>query len=182
MEDTSMMLARVPDYGVDGYDIIGPRETISVLHAKLVAAGGVDDASDALHVARIEAGRPEWGVDMDDSMLAQEMDMERLDAISFTKGCYTGQETVARVHYRGHVNRLLRGLRIDQAVLPPPGTILVDETGKEVGIVKSGAMSPRLGAIALVLVRREVEPGSTVRAHASEQLVDAKVVDLPFPS
>ena len=177
-----MTIARVPDFGVDGYDIIGPREATDALWVKLVNAGAIEDAGESLHIARIEAGRPQWGIDMDDSMLAQEMDMDRLDAISFTKGCYTGQETVARVHYRGHVNRLLRGLLFQDPRLPPTGTSLVDESGKEVGTVKSGAVSPRLGAIALALVRREVEPGTTVRANVSGQHVDAKVVDLPFQS
>lgn len=178
--DSSVMLARVPDFGVDGYDIIGPRDAIDMLYSKLVSAGAVDDSSEALQIARIEAGRPEWGVDMDDTMLAQEMDMERLDAISFTKGCYTGQETVARVHYRGHVNRSLRGLRFDETTLPPPGSALVDEHDKEVGTVKSVALSPRRGAIALALVRREVEPGATLRASWADQRIDAKVVSLPF--
>jgi len=180
MADTSLMLARVPDFGVDGYDVIGSRETLDALHAKLVSAGAIDDASQALHIARIEAGRPEWGIDMDDSMLAQEADLERLEAISFTKGCYTGQETVARVHYRGHVNRLLRGLRFSAAVLPPAGTTIVDEGGKEVGIVKSGAISPRHGVIALGLVRREVEPGALVAAAWSNEPLAARVETLPF--
>ena len=176
--DATVMIARVPDFGVDGYDLIGPRETIEALQVKLASAGAMEDAIEALQVARIEAGRPEWGIDMDDSMLAQEMDMDRLDAISFTKGCYTGQETVARVHYRGHVNRLLRGLRLEEATIPPAGSTLVDETGKEVGTVKSGAISPRFGAIALALVRREVEPGTMVRVSGDQ--VGAKVVSLPF--
>lgn len=179
-DDTNLMLAHVPDFGIDGFDIIGSRDTIDALRARLVGAGAIDDASEALHIARIEAGRPQWGIDMDDSMLAQEMDLERLDAISFTKGCYTGQETVARVHYRGHVNRMLRGVRFEETTLPAPGSALVDETGKEVGTVRSGGVSPRYGAIALALLRREVEPGTTVQAHASGQPVHAKVVVLPF--
>jgi folate-binding protein YgfZ len=178
--DATVMVARVPDFGVDGYDIIGPREAIDALQTTLVNAGAVEDVADALHIARIEAGRPEWGIDMDDSMLAQEMDMDRLDAISFTKGCYTGQETVARVHYRGHVNRLLRGLRFEGSTLPGLGSTLVDEAGKDVGTVKSGVTSPRLGTIALALVRREVEPGTTVGANVSGEQVSAKVVALPF--
>jgi folate-binding protein YgfZ len=178
--DSTVMIARVPDFGVDGYDIIGPRDAIEALQVKLVNAGAQEDAGEALHIARIEAGRPEWGIDMDESMLAQEMDMDRLDAISFTKGCYTGQETVARVHYRGHVNRLLRGLRFDQAVFAPSGTALVDESGKEVGTVKSGTVSPRLGAIALAVIRREVEPGAGLRAAWAGQQLGATVVSLPF--
>ena len=178
--DTSMLLARVPDFGVDGYDIIGPREIMDALYADFVKAGAIEDAHDALQIARIEAGRPEWGVDMDDSMLAQEMDMDRLEAISYTKGCYTGQETVARVHYRGHVNRLLRGLRFSDAVVPPVGTSLTDADDKEVGTVKSGTLAPRGGAIALAILRREVEPGSMVRAKWSSSSAEARVESLPM--
>jgi tRNA-modifying protein YgfZ len=178
--DTSMMLARVPDFGVDGYDIIGPRELMDELYANFVKAGAIEEANEALQIARIAAGRPEWGIDMDDSMLAQEMDMDRLEAISYTKGCYTGQETVARVHYRGHVNRLLRGLRLSDAVVPPAGTPLTDADDKEIGTVKSGALAPRGGAIALATLRREVEPGSTVRAKWSGQSAEARVESLPM--
>ena len=176
----SLMVARVPDFGVDGFDVIGPREALDELRARFAAGGAIEESGDALLIARIEAGRPEWGVDMDDSLLAQEVDMERLEAISFTKGCYTGQETVARVHYRGHVNRYLRGLRFHDAALPPLGADLQDVEGKVVGTVKSGAISPRRGAIALGLVRREIEPGAVVRASWTERTVEATVASLPF--
>jgi folate-binding protein YgfZ len=175
-----LMIVRVPDFGVEGFEIIGARGVLDDLRARLIAAGAIEEIGDALTIARIEAGRPEWGTDMDDSLLAQEVDMDRLDAISFTKGCYTGQETVARVHYRGHVNRNLRGLRFKEPVVPPPGTELQDAEGKSVGIVKSGAVSPRRGAIALALVRREIEPGTIVRAVWPAQTVDAEVEALPF--
>ncbi len=178
--DTTLTVARVPDFGVDGYDIIGPREVLNELRAKLISAGALEDADEALRIARVEAGRPEWGLDMDDTLLAQEVDMDRLEAISYTKGCYTGQETVARVHYRGHVNRVLRGLRFSEAGVPPVGTTLADESGKEVGVVKGGAVSPRLGAIALGILRREVEPGAQVTATWAESNAAATVVDLPF--
>jgi folate-binding protein YgfZ len=180
--DSAIMIARVPDFGVEGYEIMLPRGAMESLQSKLVSAGAIVDAAEALLVARIEAGRPEFGIDMDDTMLAQEVDMERLDAISFSKGCYTGQETVARVHFRGHVNRRLRGLRFTDAVVPPAGVSLTDDNGKEVGTVKSGALSPRLGAIALAVVRREIEPGATVRATWPEGQVEARVEALPFPS
>jgi tRNA-modifying protein YgfZ len=175
-----LMIARVPDFGVDGFDIIGPRESLDELRAKFVGSGSIEVLGDAMLIARIEAGRPEWGVDMDDSLLAQEVDMERLEAISFTKGCYTGQETVARVHYRGHVNRYLCGLRFHESSIPPLGADLQDAGGKVVGSVKSGALSPRRGAIALALVRREVEPGAVVRATWAERTVEATVESLPF--
>ena len=176
-----LLVARVPDFGVDGFDIIGARGVIDELRAKLAAAGAIAETGDALTIARIEAGRPEWGADMDDSVLAQEVDMDRLDAISLTKGCYTGQETVARVHYRGHVNRHLRGLRFTDPAVPPPGTELLDVEGKSVGIVKTGALSPRRGAIALALIRREIEPGAVVRVSWADHTGDAMVEPLPFP-
>ena len=106
--------------------------------------------------------------------------MERLEAISFTKGCYTGQETVARVHFRGHVNRFLRGLRFNDAIVPPAGTPLTDAEDKEIGIVKSGALPPSGGAIALAILRREIEPGSTVRAKWSGSSGEARVESLPM--
>ena len=148
------MIARVPDFGVEGFEMVGDRGALEELRARLVAAGAIEETGDALTIARIEAGRPEWGADMDDSLLAQEVDMDRLEAISFTKGCYTGQETVARVHYRGHVNRHLRGLRFNEPDVPPAGSDLQDAEGKSVGIVKSGALSPRRGAIPDCLAAR----------------------------
>jgi folate-binding protein YgfZ len=176
----SLWVARVPDYGVDGYEVFGPPADLDAVRQKLSEAGAVEVSQDALHFARIEAGRPEWGVDMDDSALAQEVDMDRLSAISYNKGCYTGQETVARVHFRGHVNRLLRGLRVASDTVPPPGTELQDADGKVVGTIRSGALSPRFGAIALGLVRREVEPGTNLRTAVAAGEIDATVVELPF--
>jgi folate-binding protein YgfZ len=178
--DAAVMIARVPDLGVDGYDLIGPRAALDVLRTTLIGAGAVADVGEALLVARIEAGRPEWGIDMDDTLLAQEVDMERLEAISFTKGCYTGQETVARVHYRGHVNRYLRGLHFTEPVVPPLGTDLHDADGKVVGTVRSGAISPRRGAIALAIVRREIEAGAVLRAEWAAGAAEATVEALPF--
>lgn len=178
--DDAPWIARVPDYGVEGYDIFGSPADLDAVRQKLSEAGAIEVSAGVLDVARIEAGRPDWGVDMDDSVLAQEVDMDRLDAISYTKGCYTGQETVARVHYRGHVNRVLRGLRFSEALVPPVGTEVTDAEGKVVGSVKSGAVSPRYGAIALALVRRELEPGTSLRASWSDKVVEATVDSLPF--
>jgi len=178
--DDWVMTARVPDLGVEGYDIIGPRVAIDALRAKLTGAGAIDEIGDAALIARIEAGRPEWGIDMDDALLAQEADMERLEAISFSKGCYTGQETVARVHHRGHVNRHLRGLRFHELAVPSTGTELSDPEGKAVGTVKSAAVSPRRGAIALAIVRREIEPGTVLRAKWADRAIEATVEALPF--
>lgn len=178
--DERIMVARVPDLGVEGFDVIASPTALAGLRTRLLAQGALESEGEALTATRIEAGRPEWGLDMDDSMLAQEVDMDRLDAISFTKGCYTGQETVARVHYRGHVNRQLRGLQLADPVIPPVGAELTTEDGKAAGVVRSGIISPARGPIALALVRREVDPGAAVRVAWSEGSVNAVVRSLPF--
>lgn len=124
-------------------------------------AQGVVGASPAVgEVLRVEGGAPRLGADMDERTIPQEANLDQLGAISFAKGCYTGQETVARVHFRGHVNRHLRGVRLPRAV--PAGASVVDAEGKVVGAVTSGAVSPRLGALALAMVRREVPVGAPV--------------------
>jgi folate-binding protein YgfZ len=104
---------------------------------------------------------------MDDSTLPQEANFDELGAISYTKGCYIGQETVARVHFRGHVNRMLRKLRFVTRPAPAKGAELVDETGKVIGDIRSVALSPRYGGVALGMVRREVQPGTTLQARWS---------------
>ncbi len=177
---SAVMVARTPDLGIEGFDVIAPPAVLGELSRQLRERGALEARSDALAATRIEAGRPEWGVDMDETMLAQEVDLDRLEAISFTKGCYTGQETVARVHYRGHVNRQLRGLVFSERVIPPAGSELTTADGKAAGMVRSGVVSPSRGAIALALVRREVDPGAVVHVTWDGASVDAEVRALPF--
>jgi folate-binding protein YgfZ len=168
-------VARVPDFGLPATAIISTRKFLEGTILSLRAEMPEIDASTA-DILRVEAGRPLWGTDMDDNTLAQEAALDRADlnAISFDKGCYTGQETVARVHFRGHVNRILRGLRAGAPLTS--GAALIGSDGKEIGGVRSVAISPRLGSIALAYVRREIEDGATVRAGD----VEATVVPLPF--
>ena len=132
-------------------------------------------------VTRVEAGWPAMNVDMNDSTLPQEANLDRLGAISFTKGCYTGQETVARIHFRGHVNRHLRGLK--SAQLLEVGAAITDADGKEVGDVRSAVHSPKFGFIALGMVRRELSAGDTVTVSNPSGAVgetSAVVAELPF--
>ncbi|MGQ0647059.1 MAG: CAF17-like 4Fe-4S cluster assembly/insertion protein YgfZ [Gemmatimonadaceae bacterium] len=174
-------VARVPDAGVDGFTLFAPNELGGRLRQALIDTGAVAGVREAFHITRVEAGRPFWGVDMDDGTLAQEARMDELNAISYTKGCYTGQETVARVHFRGHVNRLLQGLRFPDDPPVPPGTPLVRDDDTGVGTVKSSVTSPRLGPIALAIVRREVSAGTTLWAHlAHGPKVPALLSELPF--
>ena len=121
---------------------------------------------------RIESGRPRLGFDMDAETMPQEAGINER-AVSFTKGCYVGQETVARLHYKGKPNRHLRGLRLSEPV--ERGTeILLGE--KVVGRVASTCVSPRFGPIALTVLRREAEPGDEVSVNGAT----AEVVGLPF--
>jgi folate-binding protein YgfZ len=153
-----------PELGeVAGVDLVAPLAMLEALRDVLARDAAVVAGTDgAIDVARIEAGRPRWGRDMDDSTIPQEANLGQLGALHFDKGCYTGQETVARIHFRGHVNRHLRVLRSEGAI--PTGAELRTAEGKVVGDVRSSAVSPRMGPVALAMVRREVEPGATLEA------------------
>lgn len=126
----------------------------------------------AAEVVRVETGRPRFGVDLDDSVIPQEAGLNER-AVSFTKGCYVGQETVARLYYRGKPNRRLLGVLLDAPA--PTGTELrLGE--KVVGKLGSVVVSPEHGPIALALVRREANPGDTVQLDGSS----ARIVEVPF--
>lgn len=177
----AVTVARVPDIGVDGYELFVPFEISDRVWSAAVAAGATPAGLAAWDIARVEAGRPEWGIDIDDTTIPQEANFDELNGISYTKGCYIGQEVVARVHFRGHVNRHLRGLRAASVDAPPTGAQLFDENGTHVGEVRSAVPSPRLGGIALGMVRREVAPGTSLLAkwEHGERRVDVSA--LPFP-
>lgn len=161
----TVLVARVPDLTVDGYELIMPADAFGIVWPRATAAGAVPAGLDAWEIARVEAGRPEWGLDMDDTTIPQEANFDELHAISYTKGCYVGQETVARLHFRGHTNRNLRGVRVAGIEPPPRGATLHDETGAAVGDVRTAVRSPSLGGIALAMVRREVAPGAALVAR-----------------
>jgi tRNA-modifying protein YgfZ len=180
--EREMLVARVPDAGVAGYQIVAATGAREPLLADLHRAGAVRSDAEMLDVARVEAGRPEWGVDMDENTIPQEANFDELDAISYSKGCYTGQEVVARVHFRGHVNRHLRGLRAhDRVGSLPSGATLHAEDGAEVGDVRSSVTSPRLGWIALGMVRREVPIDGSLVARWDGGETRVRVTALPFP-
>jgi folate-binding protein YgfZ len=180
--DSAVMVVRSPDIGIEGYELFVPFEIFDRVWDRAVAAGATPAGIGAWEIARVEAGRPEWGIDIDDTTIPQEANFDELDAISYTKGCYIGQEVVARVHFRGHVNRHLRGLRGVGPDGPPTGAQLIDDSGNHVGDVRSALISPRLGAIALGMIRREVAPGMSLNAkwETGERRVD--VTALPFPA
>ena len=139
------------------------------------AALGVDEVPvEAAECVRIESGRPRLGYDMDGDTMPQEAGINER-AVSFSKGCYVGQETVARLHYKGKPNRHLRGLRLSAPADRGAELRLGDRV---VGRVGSVCVSPTLGPIALGLVRREASPGDTLAV--GDGYVSAEVVRLPF--
>src|SRR5207302_4488425 len=133
-------------------------------------------SEDTVESIRVERGRPRYGIDLDDTVIPQEAGLNER-AVSFSKGCYVGQETVARLYYRGKPNRQLRGLRLS-APAAAPGDELSFE-GRVVGRLTSVASSPRFGPIALGFVRREARVGSSVAVGADARLT-AEVTELPF--
>ncbi|MDO8213276.1 folate-binding protein YgfZ [Conexibacter sp. CPCC 206217] len=155
-----------------GVDLLVDSAQTEALKQLLVARGAVPVPEAVAEVVRVERGRPRYGVDLDDTTIPQEADLNER-AVSFTKGCYVGQETVARLFYKGKPNRHLRGLRLSAPVAS--GTELTLD-GKRVGAVGSVAVSPAHGSIALALVRREAEPGTTVSVGEAT----AEVIALPF--
>jgi folate-binding protein YgfZ len=156
-----------------GVDVFCDAEATEGVRGALLAAGAVEVSEAAAELVRVESGRPRFGVDLDDNVIPQEAGLNDR-AVSFTKGCYVGQETVARLFYRGKPNRHLRGLKLSAEV--EPGTPLrLGE--KEVGRVTSVAVSPAHGPIGMALVRRQAEPGSTIAAGEN---ATAEVVELPF--
>ncbi len=157
-----------------GVDLLCDSAELDALRAVLLEAGAAEVGEQAVECLRIERGRPRYGIDLDDTVIPQEAGLNER-AVSFTKGCYVGQETVARLFYRGKPNRQLRGLR--SVTLLSPGTQLSYE-GRAVGRVTSAALTPRLGPIALALIRREAPVGALVCAGPASTV--AEVVELPF--
>lgn len=190
LNGATIHVVRIPELLVEGFEILAPADRMTKLWEAAIAAHATPAGLAAWEVARVEAGFPEWGIDMDDATIPQEANLERLGAISYTKGCYTGQEVVARVHFRGHVNRTLRLLKAEGNEPPRSRASLFDSTGKAVGDVRSAVVSPRLGGIALGMVRREVEDGSALVARWSEDPagdepageMPVEVVPLPYPA
>src|SRR5262245_11524075 len=157
-----------------GIDIICAAEDVATVRGALEAAGAEPVSEAAAEVQRVESGRPRFGVDLDQSVIPQEAGLNDR-AVSFTKGCYVGQETVARLFYKGKPNRHLRGLRLSAPAQTGDALRLGE---KEVGRLGTVAASPRLGPIALALVRREAEPGATLAV--GDGGATAEVVELPF--
>jgi folate-binding protein YgfZ len=158
----------------DGIDLLLPLAERERVVAALIDGGAVEVSPEAVEILRVESGVPRFGAEMDTATMPAEAGIVE-DAVSFTKGCYIGQETVARLHYKGKPNRHLRGLRLSGAAAPGAALRLGE---KEVGTLGGAVVSPAHGPIGLAIVRREAEPGTELAV--GEDGVTAEVVALPF--
>jgi folate-binding protein YgfZ len=172
-------LRRVDLVGPDSWILACQREDAEPLLAALSNAGAIRADIEAFDMARIEAGTPLYARDITEKNLPQEVNRDA-QAINFTKGCYLGQETVARNDALGHVNRVLVGVRFGSSAVPSPGTELhaADDKGTAIGAVTSATYSPRLqAALALAYLRRgHTHPGTRLLSQAGA----AEVVALPL--
>jgi len=156
-----------------GLDLLVDSSEVEAVATALVAAGAEGVSEEAAEIVRVEGGRPRFGAEMTAATMPAEAGIEER-AVSFTKGCYIGQETVARLHYRGKPNRHLRGLRL-AAPADAGEPVMLGE--REIGTVGTAVVSPAHGAIALAILRREAEPGASVLVGESGTAV---VVEPPF--
>ena len=158
----------------DGYDLLIAADDAGPITEKLIAAGAQPVTPEVAEILRIEAGIPHHGQDMDESNVVLETNLD--DAISYTKGCYVGQEIIIRIKHRGHVAKKLAGMKFDQPV--DRGATLTSEDNKDIGRVTSVTYSPKLeSTIALGYVRYEyLSLGTAVKAGD----VSGAVADLPF--
>jgi folate-binding protein YgfZ len=178
--DQPLTLMRATHTAEDGFDLIVPTENATALWDNLVEAGARPAGYDALEKLRIEAGVPRFGRDMDETNVVTETNLD--DAISYTKGCYLGQEIIVRIKHRGHVAKKLTGLVFDNEVTIEPATVVLSDAGAEIGRITSATFSPALKrTVALTYIKYEfLNAGTKVKTNSSEGQVNATVSELPF--
>ena len=177
------LVTRASHTGEEGFDILVPASSLKDVWDFVLLKGAFHSISpfgtEALESLRVEAGIPVYGQDVDETNMMLETGLE--DAVSFTKGCYTGQEAVAMATYRGHVSKKLAGLDVLGQVVPRRADV-VKKDGKEIGFVTSAIQSPSLrSVIAMAYVKHGFfEPGNKVEVHIQGQDVAAVVTRMPF--
>ncbi len=181
---TSVLCIKRSMTGENDYQLYVAVDEIKSLWDRLLEAGAPLNLSlvgqNALETLRIEAGLPRYGLDMDEDILPIEAGLQT-ETISYTKGCYPGQEVMARIKTYGHVNKQLAGLILEGDMLPNKGDKIFQEK-KTVGAVTSVVESPHLGRIiAMAYLRTTVaSPGTALELEIDGNRTEAKVVALPF--
>jgi len=174
-QNASVTIIHATHTAEDGFDIVIDSAHAAPLRQSLMEAGAQPVGEDALEVLRVEAGIARYGRDMDETNIVTETNLD--DAVSYTKGCYVGQEIIVRIKHRGHVAKKLTGLRFETDQSVEPGTIIKSADNSEIGRVTSTALSPKLRSIGLGYVRYEyLAAGTSVMVND----VAATVTELPF--
>jgi aminomethyltransferase len=175
----ALAVARADRLGADTFAVWGPRAALGQLAADLEAAGAEPAGDDLYDVLRIEAGLPRYGREIGEEYIPLEANLWA--DVSFNKGCYTGQEIIARMESRGKQARVLAGLRLAGPVGLGGEPVAVAHEGAAAGHVSSTAVSPALGPIALAFVKPAMAaPGTAVEVRAAAGPVAATVAALPF--
>jgi folate-binding protein YgfZ len=174
-QDSIVTILRTTHTSEDGFDIVVETDKAAELRQALEQAGAQPVSEETREILRVEAGIARFGQDMDETNVVTETNLD--DAVSFTKGCYVGQEIIVRIKHRGHVAKKLTGLRFETDRRIEPGTILKAE-GKEIGRVTSTAVSPKVGSIGLGYVRYEYLDAGT-KVFVDDE-ISATVTELPF--
>jgi len=152
-QDVPVTIIRASHTGEDGFDLFVDSSRKAELRQALEAAGAQSIGQDTFEILRVEAGIARFGQDMDESNVVPEINLD--DAVSFTKGCYVGQEIIVRIKHRGHPAKKLTRLRFETDQQIEPGAVIRSIENQEIGRVTSAVMSPRLGSIGLGYVRYE---------------------------
>lgn len=176
----SVTLIRATHTAEDGFDVFVNRDDAAEIRDVLKNAGAQSVNEDTFETLRIEAGIPHYGIDMDETNVVTETNLD--DAVSFTKGCYLGQEIIVRIKHRGHVAKKLAGVVIDSATSVPRDSKILSVDDKEIGRVTSSTFSPRLQrAIALGYVKYDyLAPATAVKIASADGEINGAVAELPF--
>jgi folate-binding protein YgfZ len=178
--DATVNVIRATHTAEDGFDLFVEANNSSKFHDALTAAGAAPISDATFETLRIEAGVPLYGIDMDENNVVTETNMD--DAVSFTKGCYLGQEIIVRIKHRGHVAKKLSGVVLADSTPVPRNSKIISSDGKEIGRVTSSTFSPRLErAIALGYLKYDyLAAGTEVKVATPESETSAIVAELPL--
>ncbi|MDQ3474580.1 MAG: aminomethyltransferase family protein [Acidobacteriota bacterium] len=176
-QNNPILIMRASHTAAGGFDLLVNNAYAEHVWQALLLAGVRPVGYDALEILRVEAGIPRYSQDMDEATVITETNLD--DAVSYTKGCYVGQEIIARIKYRGHVAKKLRGLVFEKPAMVASGTSIKSKDDKDIGQVTSSAYSPHLGRrLALAYIKFDYIAAAT-EVKTSDG-VPARVVDLPF--
>jgi len=179
-EDAQVTVVRATHTAEDGFDLFVPQGKAEAISDALISAGARPVGFDTLETLRVEAGIGRYGIDMDETNVVSEANLD--DAVSFTKGCYIGQEIIARIKYRGHVAKKLTGFIFEGTDTLDSGAQVLSTDDKEIGRITSSVFSPRLKrTVALGYVKYDyLKPGTGVKVDAAGDQHGARVAELPL--